>query len=233
MLGSEEAKAAAEAGKAVQEIAKTADSYEDLVKQFGEFLGRIIGPPAIQASGLIADSIHDRRAILGVKRQARFEEILKERKIRTVRQLPLATAYPLLEYSTLEEDDTLGEMFSNLLVSYVDGDQTVYVPKLFIETLKNLSPVEATLLQKMNSAPENALSESKMMYTAMLPASYMSAPRSDDKDPQEPDSTTMLALSSLQQLGCIEGGMTWGGYTVLVQARVTDYGVAFMAACAP
>jgi hypothetical protein len=46
-----------EEAKAVQEIAKTLRKYEPALREFGGFVGRVIGRPAEQVGGLLGDLI--------------------------------------------------------------------------------------------------------------------------------------------------------------------------------
>lgn len=229
-----EAEAVEETAKAVQEVAKAAGQYQPSVHQLGEFIGKIVAP-ATEAMGLLADHIKGRRLELALGQHARVQEIIQQRGIKNVQPMPLSIAYPLLEAATVEEDAELSEMFSNLIATYVDGDNSSYLPKQFTETLKQMTPYEAAILKRMGAAPSSALGEGSMMYAAPLPASYARAPSPDNngEDIGDPNRNLGLALASLQQLGCIEGSMTWGGYTSFRQVRVTDYGAAFLEACAP
>ncbi|MGO7149017.1 Abi-alpha family protein [Rhizobium ruizarguesonis] len=228
----EETKAFEESAKAVQEVAKAAVAYQSSIDDIGAFFGRLMAPVE-QGLGLLADYIKGRRLELAVRQGAYIRELMDERGVSTIKRMPLSTAVPLIDAATLEEDDALARMFANLIVSHVDGTSDGYVPKQFTETLKQMSPLEAAVLKAMGRAPAGAKNESGMMHTANLPNSYLGAPTSTDKDIPGPDKLLSIALASLQQSGCIEGAMSWGGYKLLSQARVTEYGSAFLDAVAP
>ncbi|RVO10998.1 Abi-alpha family protein [Sinorhizobium meliloti] len=228
-----EAKAIEEVGKAVQSVAKTASDYKDLVGDAGGFLGKIFGPAATEAGMWVRDYLHGRRIELAIRQRDRVEKLLEERGITSIRPLPLAEGIPLIDAATMEEDPGLAEMFSNLIASFVDANRDDYLPRTFIDTLRQMSPFEAVLLRKMVDAPASALSEANMMHTAPLPHGYLDAPTAQDEDIPGPSRSIVLALASLQKLGCVEGGMTWGGFTTFHQARVTEYGHALIDACSP
>lgn len=226
----EGAEASQEGAKAIQEVAKTAAQYQSTIDTLGTFLGRLLAP-AVEISALVADIVRGKRIELAMKLQYKVTALMNERGVTKIRPLPMATAYPLIEAATLEEDDEMADMFAHLVVSFIDADEDGYVPKQFVDTLRRLTPFEAVVLKKMSEAPADAMTESGLMYTASLPHGFPSAPTATDNEIKEPSKSIALALASLQQLGCVEGGMTWGGTTTFTQATVTYYGKAFLAAC--
>ncbi|MBB3460609.1 Abi-alpha family protein [Rhizobium sp. BK377] len=228
----EEAKAIQESAKAVQEVAKTAATYQPSIHELGSFFGRLM-TTVEQGSGLIADYIKGRRFELAVKQEARIKALMEERGIKTIRPMPLSTAVPLIDAATLEDNEDIAEMFANLIVSHIHKESDTYVPKQFTETLKQLSPFQAAVLKAMGDAPEKSRNASGMMYTAPLPNHYWDAPKPYDRDVPGPDRNLLVALASLQQVGCIEGSATMGGYRMLTQALVTEFGRAFLDAVAP
>lgn len=232
MITPEQAKAAEEAGKAVQEIAKAAVEYQPTVRQVGEFFGRLIAPVE-QAVGIIADHLKYKRLELAIEQEHRISRIMDQRGIKAIRPMPLSVALPLIDAAVIEEDSDLAEMFANLIVSHIDASCEDYLPKQFTQSLKQMTPYEAVILKAMGKAPPQALNESGIMYTAMLPNAFIDAPSSKDKDPPKPSEKLELALASLQQMGCVQGAMTWGGTTTFTNAGVTTYGHALLKACAP
>lgn len=223
-----------EESKAIQEVAKTATEYKDSVNSFGEFVGKIVGHPLVQAGGIVGDALGMVRIEMALRFKERVDRIMKERGLESPqRNIPLSVAYPLLEAATLEEDNELSEMFAQLLVNAVDSSYSNYVPKSFVETIKNMSPLEAKILKAMFDAPPEAVNESGMMYTRLLPNGYLKMPEPTDQEMEEVPETIGLALAALRRAGCIEGAMAWGGYTLLRNARVTEYGAALMKACHP
>ncbi|WP_043620282.1 Abi-alpha family protein [Ensifer sp. ZNC0028] len=228
-----EAEALKEASKAVQEVAKTASDYKDLVGDAGGFFGKIFGPAATEAGLWVRDYLHGRRIELAIRQRDRVEQLLNERGITSIRPLPLAEGIPLIDAATLEEDPVLSEMFANLIISFVDADRADYLPRTFIDVLKRMSPFEAIILKKMIDAPASALTESGMMYATRLPDVFLAAPAPQDTNVPDPPSSVVLALASLETLGCIDGAALWDGGTTYRQVRVTDYGRALMTACLP
>ncbi len=228
----EEARAAQEGAKAIQEVAKAAVAYQPTVDQVGSFFAKLMSPVE-QGASLFADYIKGRRLELAITQEARIKALMKERGITTIRYMPLSTAVPLIDAATLEEDDALAQMFANLIVSHIDGNADAYIPKQFTETLRQMSPFEAVVLKAIGNAPHRAMNESGMIYTAPLPNEYWDAELPDDFEKPAAERKLVLALSSLQRAGCIDGGVTWGGYRTVDHVRLTEFGRAFLDAVSP
>ena len=62
------------------------------------------------------------------------------------RSIPLKTLFPLLDYSSLEDDENMQARWAALLANAANPDSSVEVPPSFPEILKTLSPDEAKLL---------------------------------------------------------------------------------------
>ena len=222
-----------EESKAIQEVAKTAAHYKDSATAFGAFFNRVVGHPLQQAGGLVGDTLGIVRIEMALRFMKRVERIMEERGMDGPRRaLPLAIAYPLLEAATLEEDETLSEMFAELLVNAI-SDEEAYIPKSFVETIKGMSPIEAAVLRAMADAPAEAKGPVGMMYTKELPHCYLPAPTPQDKGWSDPPANIALALSALISSGCVLPMILMNGGWTTSQCRVSDYGVAFVKACRP
>ena len=109
--------------KAVQEVAKAAREYRPEVREFGAFVGRVIGRPAEQFGGLVGDVIAGVRLELGLRFKGRVDQLMREQGLDgPTRAAPLAVAFPLLEAATLEDDEDIQELFAQLLVNAVNAD---------------------------------------------------------------------------------------------------------------
>jgi hypothetical protein len=122
-------------------------------------------------------------------------------------------------------------MFANLLVSYIDGDNSRHAPKLFIETLRNLTSYDAEVLTALHHAPESAIDDTGWIYTAQLPKGYLKKPDSIDSVSREIDMDLAISLASLRQLGCIDVSMTIDAAPLYHMARISIYGGSFLEAC--
>lgn len=224
-----------EEAKAVQEVAKAAKELRPELQALGRFLAKALGRPTEQIGGLVGDLFAMARMEVAVRFSQRAERMLAERGLsQPTRQVALSVIFPLLSAASLEEDETLSDMFAALLVNAVDASCDIDITKSFVETVRLMSPFEARLLHQMAHAPAQSLNDSGFMLTAGLPGAYWAAPASDGKNPEdEVPRKTSLALASLTAFGCVQCASTWGGGTIQRQAKVTEYGAALIAACDP
>jgi len=127
----------------------------DLIK---DFLGKLIGPTIEETGLLLADNIklYRFKNQLGILEKA--QKIVKERNIDT-KKVSLKILVPLLEYSSLEEDETLQEKWVNLLVNYIDSKEK-YESTIFPFILSQLTSTEACDLENFRENTLNLLKES-------------------------------------------------------------------------
>lgn len=135
-------KALIETAKAVQEVAKTSGKIADLTDSAGRFLGGIMGNLVTDGFGLIEDRLRyyrfERAVLLADKTQRR----LQEKGITNIRLVPPKIALPLIEHATIENDDDLHTLWSNLLASAMDADFEVVETK-FRTVLSDITSSEA------------------------------------------------------------------------------------------
>ncbi|WP_192259326.1 Abi-alpha family protein [Mesorhizobium caraganae] len=220
--------------EAVQEVAKTVGKLQPGLEAAGKFIAKVVGHPLTQAGGLIGDAFGIARLELFLKYEKRVKRIMAERGTdKFARPLPLSVAYPLLEAASLEEDDDLSEMLAHLLVNATDADSADYIPRSFVETLRNMAPFEALILKRMVEAPPESLTSSGHMYTAGLPDSLEAAPELTRRaeDITRPSAKVSLALASLETAGCVDIMTTMNGGNLPGMARVKEYGHELIRVC--
>ncbi|MBL8576360.1 MAG: DUF4393 domain-containing protein [Mesorhizobium sp.] len=223
-----------EESKAVQEVAKTATAYQKSVDTFGKFVANVLGHPLKQGMGLVGDGFGMLRIELAMRFQQRVERLQRERGLSdSHRPVPLSIAYPLLEAASLEEDETLSDMFAQLLVNAMDHKYGKYIPKSYIETVRLMSPLEALILKTMVEAPQSVMKKSGMMYTLGLPSSYADLGNVDMSSVPPPEGDTAIALAALDAAGCIEPMMLMSGGYSYIQAKVSEYGRELILATRP
>lgn len=116
----------------------------DLVK---DFLERLVGSSIEEAGLLISDNIKLRRFKNQIKMLDKAQKIVAESNI-GIKQISLKKIVPLLEYSSLEEEENLQDKWANLLVSFVNADQK-YESTVFPYILSQLSSKEVIELDKL------------------------------------------------------------------------------------
>lgn len=110
-----------------------------------EFLGKILGPPAEDVGLLLRDQVHNFRFKNQVKILTKARAFLDEQGIQP-QKVPLKTLAPILEFGSLEEDESMIEKWAALLASAADPASTSKVQPSFPEILKQLSAREAVIL---------------------------------------------------------------------------------------
>lgn len=132
----------------------------------------------------------------------------------------------------MEDDESLAEMFAALLASYASDSDDQFTPKTFIDTVRNMTPFEAHLLRLMVDA-RGSDDPGRMLSTIDLPEdiSFVSDENKALNTYPEPKPKVLLALASLQRLGCVQAAQSIDGTTYFQQASVTYYGEQLMLAC--
>jgi hypothetical protein len=143
----------------------------------------------------------------------------------------LKNVVPLLEYSTLEEDDTLQDMWARLLVNGTNESTGVNIERSFIEILAQLSPLEAQILQVIYALPFE-VTQHVGVVTESLPFSAKVVEEKPENKYGESSKEVKLALANLARIGCLKFPLTWGGGEIFTQINPTLIGKEFVAACA-
>ena len=143
-----------EAAKAGQEVAKTASKAIDAGSDMGGFISRYISGPLEQVSGLL----EDRLRYVRWERQQRLMMKAEEFRIQQGlplpdKPIPLKNAVPLLFNATLEEDDSLQDMWARLLINGTNKFTGITIERYFIEILAQISYLEARILQAIYELP--------------------------------------------------------------------------------
>ena len=147
-------KAVVESSKAVQETAKTTGQAIGLAKDFGGFISRYIGGSLEQGVGIFEDKLRyirwERRVRFMVQANQFMERIGQDRPTKSI---PMKLAIPLFQSASLEEDDSLQDMWAKLLVNVSVIDREVELRRAYIDILERISPVEALILNTIYSLP--------------------------------------------------------------------------------
>ena len=189
-----------ETAKATQEVAKTTNKALEVGEKFGGFISRYIGGTLEQGFGIWEDKLKYMRWENQVTLMDKANKLLIERGlIEKVQPLPLKIAIPLIEKASLEDDSSLQDLWTKLLVNSVTPNASLDLSKTYINILDQLSPLEAQTLMKIyNLKVENLNSE---IETYKLPDECKIHISEDNAS--EPSSSIQLVLENLLRLGCI------------------------------
>jgi hypothetical protein len=221
MPADENAKAAQEAGKAVQEIAKT-------TRDFGRFVAKIVGGPLEQASGIAEDYLRYARWERQVRFQLRAEAFLLERGVENkIRPISMSVGISLLQAASLEEDDELQDLWARLLANGLDPNSGVEVKRAFVSILEDMGSLEARLLKAIAEAPSNLLRDGDQempVRTAGLPDLYVS-------EYARPPENVEIALWNLVRLGCVSSAVLADNGSSMMSVYLTSLGRGLLRAC--
>ena len=133
-----------ESAKAAQEIAKVANNALDKSEKFGMFLNNIFK----DGFGIISDKLEYMRWERKIRFAQKVEEINQIRRIHDKTQyVAPKLAIPIIENASMEEDDNLQNLWANLLSSNQDETKNFLNRSSFIDILKQLEFIDASLLK--------------------------------------------------------------------------------------
>lgn len=130
----------------MKELIDSLNLPKQIIDKTEKFLNTIFGSAAKEIGELIADRVRYRRLKNQIKIFNKTRMLLEENNLEA-RELNLKTLVPLIENSSLEEDDLLSDKWSNLIANMVSTPEDGLEPKL-VKTLSNLSSIEAKVLDK-------------------------------------------------------------------------------------
>ncbi len=109
-----------------------------------KFMSILLGPSVNEYGELFADKVRFRRFKNQVKIFNKTREILEKNGLEP-KELNLKTLVPLIEKSSIEEDELLQDKWANLISNIATTPENGLEPKL-INTLSSLSSLEAKIL---------------------------------------------------------------------------------------
>jgi DNA integrity scanning protein DisA with diadenylate cyclase activity len=114
------------------------------------FLGKIISPSVEQVGLLVADNIKVWRFKNQIRLLNNVEKYVSKKGINS-KTVPIKILLPLLENSSLEENNDIISLWENLLINYVDANKN-FTSTVYPKILSELSSNEARLLRELYKA---------------------------------------------------------------------------------
>jgi hypothetical protein len=135
--------------RAIEESAKALGKGIDLVGGLGAYLARALGGvPESLVGLLIGDWLVHQRVRNWQKLNARTKEILEGRAVKEpYAEVSPAIAVPLIEAAINEDREELADLWAKLLAAALDPRRKNTVRQNIIETLKQLEPLDALILE--------------------------------------------------------------------------------------
>lgn len=182
------------------------------------FLQKLINPPLETLGDMLASEI----MIFKFKRQVtlltKAEAYLKKKGIKT-KKVALKMLVPLLEESSLEEDETLHDMWAKLLANFVREDSRVK-NNLFIHILSQINIEEAEILEEMITYSLSRISHQERTTWNTTYFSYLE---------YKADKEKLILIDNLLRLRLIH--LPYGQKSSMPSLEVTELGYSFYEAC--
>jgi hypothetical protein len=196
-----------EGAKAVQESAKAAGKAIDGLRETGGFFNRVFGDLIEDGIGVVADRVKFYRLERAVLLAEKTEERLKDRGIEVTVSVPPKLAIPLIESATLEDNDDLHTLWSNLLANAMDPSVSHKVTHIHVSILKEMEPLDVRILsiianEKLSRFPDEPFNE----------VHFERAKIADDL--KISTDTIDLSLLNLMRLGCVTPGVVSGAASI-------------------
>ena len=139
-----------ETAKATQEVAKTTTKAIEAVNKVGSFLSKALGEPIEEAIGMIGDKLKFMRWERQIRLIDKVEEISQNRKI-IGKEIPIPPKLfiPIMENASLEDNNTLQDIWARLIVSSQDEKTSKNVRVAYIDIIKQLEDVDVMFLDKL------------------------------------------------------------------------------------
>jgi hypothetical protein len=125
----------------------TSTAIEKGIDLIGGFIEKLAGSTLEEAGLFIGDKVRIRRLRNQIKIFSDAKRIAEENNI-TIKQINLKTLVPLLEFSSLEEDETLQQKWSNLIVNFSNANE-IYESSIYPFILNQLTSNEAKEIDRI------------------------------------------------------------------------------------
>lgn len=218
--------------EATLEVAKTTGKAIDAAREAGGFFSEFIRPPLQVAIGMWTDQLNYRRWSNAIDLEQRAQAKLTSLGSNvSLRQVPLSVGVPLVEAAALEESDDLRELWANMLANFADQNSEVIANKSFVTVMKDLSPLDVAILNKIYSM-EGV--EKRCVLTEHLPdsAAFELPTKAGEarREPGMPRAEVELSIANLFRLQCLQTAKI-GGPDVFDGVYTTTFGHEFFKAC--
>ncbi|MEX0810756.1 MAG: Abi-alpha family protein [Chitinophagales bacterium] len=128
----------------MKEIIESLNLPAQILGKLEKFMSKLLGPSITEFGELFADNVRYRRLKNQVKIFNKSRELLDKNGLEP-RELNLKTLVPLIEKSSVEEDENLQDKWANLIANIATTPESGIEPRL-INTLSSLSSLEAKIL---------------------------------------------------------------------------------------
>lgn len=171
----------------IEKILENLNLPKQLLDKSEALLKTLFGPSFEELGGLIADQVKLRRFSNQVKIFTKAQEKLQQNNLNPQR-VSLKVLAPLIEYSSLEEEENLQDKWSNLITHILAGDKEVVFHQNCITILNKISSEEAKLIDSLHQTLQKKREEryqSQLEYYKRRVEKYPTAKVTAPKKPEE------------------------------------------------
>lgn len=135
-----------ESAKAIQEVAKTTGQAISTIEKIGSFFSKILGESISATSGMLADALKFKRWERQIILIDKAEKILSKRPLPNgTRVISPKLALPIFQYASIEENESLHDIWANLLATALDA--ACQTPRSsYIDVIRQLEPIDISIL---------------------------------------------------------------------------------------
>jgi len=216
----------------ISEVAKTTGKVVDAGREFGGFISRYISGSMKQAMGIFEDKLSylrwENQVSLIKKAEAHLQKLgLTEPS----RSLPLKIAIPLFQAASLEDDDSLQDLWAALLANGANASSGIELRRTYIDLLSSFTSLDAAIMKAIYSAaPSDHLHDgfwTRSLPDLIIPAMLLSKDESSD----DPTEEVKLSLANLERLGLVRVDDAFYGGKLFSRAFETILGRDIFRAC--
>ena len=212
-----------EKAKAVKETAKATQKFIDASEKLGSFLKMVCGDAIIELGGTITDwaKFFRYKNLLHIK--DKVEDIHKKRKTEG-KAIPIPPRYaiPLVEKASMEDNETIQDMWAGLIANATDPDMRLNLNKIFINIISSLEPLDAKILMYLPSHQELSNTENSEFKGFNIKKIVEEMGVSSDE--------VIISIQNLYRMGCVVDWktVTWTELNITtVAGRINDTDVYF------
>ncbi len=132
--------------KAAAEASKFGTKALDTTDKILKFIARVFSEPIQETSGMLGDSMKYLRWKRQIRIVDRVNSILEERGVEKTTPIPPKFAIPMLQNASLEDENYLQNIWIRLISNSMDPDFEGELRFAFIEIIKSLNSLDATIL---------------------------------------------------------------------------------------
>jgi hypothetical protein len=215
---------------------ETAKATALAISKFSDLINKLAGPMAEEFGLMLGDKVRVYRVKNWIKTVEKTERLLREARL-SAHAVPPRLLLPIMEASSVEDNETLQDMWAGLLATA--SQQTDSVSPAFIETLKQLTPDDARHLEVMCQESfklfkqERLADGTQLVLWAFGPRTYTGPKEFDVPAGVYPDTYERLGLirNTYEVLSDFDGNELKVSSELDSWYEFTGYAVRFLDAC--